>query len=153
MEQSPKRIRIAIKKRSVNVTDCVIHVLLRVSSLEVDAIRLVRVLKITDADEKLKHTQKFFRMMLSDDLDEASLYSYSFCQKDVFNNDNAWHCITCQRCQEWREWHCGQCDKCKIFSLIWSFDFFYIFYLFWGVYGMTCKGCGGKSEVSGSGFF
>lgn len=67
------------------------------------------------ADQKLAHTQKFFRMLLSTDSDDESLYFFSFCQDDVFNNDNAWHCINCQRCQEWNEWHCGQCNKCKDF--------------------------------------
>lgn len=63
------------------------------------------------ADQKLAHTQKLLRMILSNDID--SLYYYSFCQDDVVNNDNGWHCVTCQTCQDWSEWHCGRCDKCK----------------------------------------
>ncbi|XP_037044242.1 uncharacterized protein LOC119080130 [Bradysia coprophila] len=87
------------------------------------------------ADQKLAQSQKLFRMLLSSNSDDAfaSLYFFSFCRNDVFNNDNAWHCVTCQTCQEWREWHCGRCDKC--------------------VSGLTCKGCGGKSEAGASGFF
>lgn len=71
--------------------------------------------KKISADQKLAHTQKLLRMLLSNDLD--SQYFFSFCQDDVFNNDNAWHCITCKTCQEWKEWHCGHCDKCKYFSI------------------------------------
>ncbi|KAJ6636024.1 hypothetical protein Bhyg_14611 [Pseudolycoriella hygida] len=77
-------------------------------------------------DQELAHSQKLFRMILSDELD--SQLFYSFCQGDVFNIDNGWHCVTCQSCQEWREWHCGYCDKCA--------------------YGTTCERCGGRSEVS-----
>lgn len=70
------------------------------------------------ADQKLAHTQKFFRMLLSNGSDDESLYFFSFCQDDVFNNDNSWHCIKCQSCQDWKEWHCGKCDKCKHISIL-----------------------------------
>lgn len=80
--------------------------------------------KETPADQKLAHTQKLFRMLLSGDSDDAmsSLYFLSFCQDDVYNNDNAWHCVTCQTCQESREWHCGHCDKCKFYIFFKFFD-------------------------------
>ncbi|CAF1306344.1 unnamed protein product [Rotaria sordida] len=81
-----------------------------------------------DKNEKLSHTQELFRMLLSND---TTMYYYSFCENDVFEEDCNWHCIICQKCMDWREWHCDKCNKCT-----------------YGV-SLPCERCGGKSEVSG----
>ena len=60
-------------------------------------------------DQKLGHTQEFLRMLLSD---HGITFYYSFCDKDVFDQDCHWHCGTCQRCVDWRVWHCQKCNKC-----------------------------------------
>jgi hypothetical protein len=51
-------------------------------------------------------------------------YWYSYCWKDVVQDDQTWHCEICGMCRDWREWHCERCNRCT--------------------YGMTlpCEGCG-----------
>jgi len=68
--------------------------------------------KTIGEDEKLAHIQTFFRMFLSNDV---TTYYYSFCRKDLEQENCTWHCIKCQTCNDWREWHCEECDKCKIY--------------------------------------
>lgn len=102
--------------------------------------------KIT-AGQKLGHTQKLLRLILSHD--PENLYYFSFCQDDLYNNDNAWHCITCQTCQEWDDWHCGQCDKCNVTDSFVSITLKLCFsFTVSGVSGMKCDGCGGKCVAS-----
>ncbi|KAG4080326.1 hypothetical protein HA402_010818 [Bradysia odoriphaga] len=81
-------------------------------------------------DEVLAHTQKYFRMMLSDGL-SLSQYYYSFCYEDVQQDNCTWHCVICQTCEDWRYWHCRRCNKCT--------------------YGISikCDGCGGTSSLYG----
>ncbi|CAF4719574.1 unnamed protein product, partial [Rotaria magnacalcarata] len=62
-----------------------------------------------EANEKLSHIQKFFRMLLSDD---ATEHYYSFCNDDLAEDDCDWHCTICKTCRDWREWHCDGCNKC-----------------------------------------
>lgn len=65
--------------------------------------------------DRLAHTQKFFRMLLSD---QASPRYYSFCNEDMAEEDCDWHCTICKGCRDWREWHCDGCNKCKIESFL-----------------------------------
>jgi hypothetical protein len=44
-----------------------------------------------ETNEKLSHMQKFFRMLLSDDIN--MYYYYSFCRDDIFDDNCYWHCI------------------------------------------------------------
>ena len=55
------------------------------------------------------------------------IYFYSFCFRDVVDENNIWHCKECGKCRESSEWHCEKCDNCT--------------------YGLTlpCDGCGKKS--------
>ena len=71
--------------------------------------------KQIEEKDRLAHTQKFFRMLLSD---EASPRYYSFCNKDIAEQDCDWHCTICKGCRDWREWHCDGCNKCKNYSSI-----------------------------------
>jgi hypothetical protein len=71
-----------------------------------------------EINKKLDHTQKFFRMLLSDDTD--MYYYYSFCRDDIFDYNCYWHCIKCKKCLGWKEWHCGECDKCMYSNIIWN---------------------------------
>ncbi len=43
------------------------------------------------------------------------MYYYSFCRKDLSEDNCTWHCIKCKQCFDWREWHCGECNKCMYF--------------------------------------
>jgi len=83
--------------------------------------------RTSNKENKLAHTQELFRMLLSTG---SSTYYYSFCDKDVFDEDCHWHCTTCQRCMDWRVWHCQECNQCT--------------------YGITfpCERCGDNSETS-----
>jgi hypothetical protein len=69
--------------------------------------------KKLDKDNKLAHIQIFFQMLLSD---HSITFYYSFCRRDVVDEDCGWHCIKCQKCKDWREWHCQKCDRCKHLS-------------------------------------
>lgn len=71
----------------------------------------------SDDEEKLTHTQLFFRMLLSDG-PSLSMYFYSFCHECVEQENCKWHCIRCQTCDGWRNWHCGKCNKCEYFTSI-----------------------------------
>ena len=70
--------------------------------------------KRINEDEKLGHIQKFFQMLLSDDIEMS--YYYSFCREDIEEENCTWHCIKCKECLDWREWHCGECNKCMYFT-------------------------------------
>lgn len=54
-------------------------------------------------------------------------YFYSFCLKEVVEENNFWHCKPCDACKEVAEWHCKKCNDCT--------------------FGLTlpCDGCGKKS--------
>lgn len=39
-------------------------------------------------------------------------YFYSFCWKDVVQENDTWHCDTCGTCQDSSTWHCKSCDNC-----------------------------------------
>ena len=54
-------------------------------------------------------------------------YYYSFCRKEILEEDHFWHCTDCGKCRESAEWHCKKCDDCT--------------------YGLTlpCDYCGKKS--------
>ena len=54
-------------------------------------------------------------------------YWYSFCWRDVVQDNCSWHCDVCGTCRDWREWHCPDCNKCT--------------------YGrsMACENCGGMA--------
>ena len=95
-------------------------------------------------EEKLAHTQEFFRMLFSDG---GSDYYYSFCNNDVAEADSDWHCITCGTCRGWREWHCKYCNQCM--HLILSECVNCMTFVL-GTYGATlpCERCGEKSETS-----
>jgi hypothetical protein len=54
-------------------------------------------------------------------------YFYSFCLKEVAQDNCTWHCKKCGTCRDWREWHCETCDDCS-----------------YGV-SLPCEGCGRKS--------
>lgn len=77
----------------------------------------------SDESAKIMHTQKFFRMLLSQYSDDTSNYYYSLCEKDVVHDDYNWHCITCQKCERWNYWHCGTCDECEFMNKIFTFYF------------------------------
>ncbi|CAF0868123.1 unnamed protein product [Rotaria sordida] len=66
--------------------------------------------KKKNENEKLLDTQSLFRNLMSD---EATDLYYSFCQDDVCDSDNDWHCAICRRCMDWRVWHCDKCNKCS----------------------------------------
>jgi hypothetical protein len=55
------------------------------------------------------------------------IYFYSFCLKEIVEENNIWHCQACGTCRESAEWHCKKCNQCT--------------------YGLTlpCDGCGKKS--------
>ena len=55
------------------------------------------------------------------------LYFYSFCLKEVAQENCTWHCDVCGTCRDWREWHCKTCNDCS-----------------YGV-SLPCDGCGAKS--------
>jgi len=40
------------------------------------------------------------------------IYFYSFCLKDVVEENNTWHCKSCDTCRESSEWHCKKCNDC-----------------------------------------
>ncbi len=54
-------------------------------------------------------------------------YFYSFCWKEVAQENDTWHCNICGKCRDASEWHCKRCNKCT--------------------YGLTleCEHCGKKS--------
>lgn len=70
-------------------------------------------------EQVLAHTQKYFRMLLSDGSSQSQ-YSYSFCANDVLQENCVWHCVICQKCEGWRYWHCGQCNKCEFINMIFA---------------------------------
>lgn len=74
----------------------------------------------SDESAKIMHTQKFFRMLLSQYSDDTSDYYYSLCAKDVVHDDYNWHCITCKKCERWNYWHCGTCDECEFMNKIFT---------------------------------
>jgi hypothetical protein len=49
-----------------------------------------------DEDKKIKHIQKFFRILLSDN---KTTFYYSFCHNDLVERDWKWHCIKCNKCK------------------------------------------------------
>jgi hypothetical protein len=55
------------------------------------------------------------------------VYFYSFCLKEVVDENSFWHCKACNTCRETNEWHCKKCNDCT--------------------YGLTlpCDRCGKKS--------
>ena len=59
------------------------------------------------------------------------VYFYSFCMKEVVDENSFWHCKACNTCRETNEWHCKKCDDCT--------------------YGLTlpCDTCGKKPPCSG----
>jgi hypothetical protein len=106
-----------------------------------------------DEDKELDYIQKFFRMLLSDD---RTMFYYSFCHKDIYEENCQWHCIKCQKCLDWKEWHCGECDKCMYIIYIiqkHTTIFVPIYQLcrsILGTYGvsLSCSRCGGRSQIS-----
>ncbi|KAL3872809.1 hypothetical protein ACJMK2_036009 [Sinanodonta woodiana] len=38
---------------------------------------------------------------------------FSFCYKEIVQNDHDKHCTRCHKCSTWRTWHCRNCDKCS----------------------------------------
>lgn len=119
----------------------------------------------SDVVEKLAHTQKYFRMLLSAGKFQSQYY-YSFCDNDVHQENCYWHCIKCKTCDGWRNWHCGRCDKCKqrlcirFYSLPGSLSqilealflcFLQSILSFSGTYGVSlkCGGCGGVGSLYG----
>ena len=65
--------------------------------------------KKKNENEKLVNTQNLFRNLMSN---QATDLYYSFCQDDVCDSGNDWHCAICRRCMDWRVWHCDKCNKC-----------------------------------------
>ncbi len=49
----------------------------------------------TDEDKELEHIQKFFRMLLADDL--TSFY-YLFCQNNIVEGSHQWQLIKYHKC-------------------------------------------------------
>ncbi len=98
-----------------------------------------------EADEKLAHIQKFFRMLLSDD---ATTRYYSFCNDDLAEEDCDWHCSVCKQCRDWREWHCDGCNKC-MYLILYEYINYMKFII--GAYGTTlpCQRCERKGGLFG----
>jgi len=40
------------------------------------------------------------------------VYFYSFCWKEVVQENDTWHCNACGTCRDSGDWHCKACNKC-----------------------------------------
>ena len=66
-----------------------------------------------DQDEQSTDTQSLFQSLI---LDRATNLYYSFCQNEVYDSGNDWHCAVYQKCMDWRVWHCEKCNQCMYYG-------------------------------------
>jgi len=57
-------------------------------------------------------------------------YFYSFCWKNVVQENETWHCNACGTCRDLSEWHCESCNICT-----------------YGI-SLPCEECGRKSPYA-----